>query len=160
MNATRERSKFSLAQRLPVAPALSRPITTTLPGGKNVKNSASFGTISALMASNQDNNYPEKDPMFSSLRKQFPILAGAACLALSAATYADTLEVPVGAQGNSTYVEQVRGLKQDEVTARLGEPLGIQGPVGEPAITRWEYPDFYVYFERDVALHTVKKHRG
>ena len=98
--------------------------------------------------------------MFSSLRKQLPILAGAACLALSAATIAETIEVPVGAQGDSAHVEYVRGMKKDEVTARLGEPLGIQGPVGEPAITRWEYSDFYVYFERDVALHTVKKHRG
>ncbi|WP_295803805.1 hypothetical protein [uncultured Microbulbifer sp.] len=98
--------------------------------------------------------------MFSSLRKQLPALAGAACLALSAATFAETLEVPVGAQGSDTYVERVRGLKKHEVTARLGEPLNIMGPVGEPAITRWEYADFYVYFERDVALHTVKKHRG
>ncbi|WP_066964119.1 hypothetical protein [Microbulbifer sp. Q7] len=102
--------------------------------------------------------------MLSRLRKQIPALAGAACLALSATAttsiHAETLEVPVGSQSSDTYVEQVRGLKKDEVTARLGEPLGIQGPVGEPAITRWEYPEFYVYFEKDVALHTVKKHRG
>ncbi|MBB5210541.1 hypothetical protein [Microbulbifer hydrolyticus] len=98
--------------------------------------------------------------MFNGLRKQLPALAGATLLALSVGAHAENLEVPVGAQSSETRVEQMRGLKKDEVTARLGEPLGIQGPVGEPAITRWEYNDFYVYFEWDVALHTVKKHRG
>lgn len=98
--------------------------------------------------------------MFSKLRRQLPCLAGAAFLALSVSAQAEELEVPVGAQGDATYTEQVRGLKKDAVTARLGEPVGIQGPVGDPAITRWEYADFYVYFEWDVALHTVKKHRG
>lgn len=94
--------------------------------------------------------------MCSKLRT--PLLAGALLLSMGAA--ADTLEVPVGAQAEDTYTEQVRGLKKDEVTSRLGDPIGIQGPVGDPAITRWEYADFYVYFEWDVALHTVKKHRG
>lgn len=94
--------------------------------------------------------------MFNKLRTS--LLATALLLPMGAA--ADTLEVPVGAQGEETRIEQVRGLKKEEITARLGDPIGIQGPVGEPAITRWEYADFYVYFEWDVALHTVKKHRG
>ncbi|MFC6635578.1 hypothetical protein [Microbulbifer taiwanensis] len=98
--------------------------------------------------------------MFSRLRNRIPQLAGAAALLFSLGTQAETLEVPVGAQGDHAMVEQVRGLKKDEVNSRLGEPIGIQGPVGEPAITRWEYADFYVYFEWDVALHTVKKYRG
>lgn len=94
--------------------------------------------------------------MFNKLRTS--LLTTALLLPMGAA--ADTLEVPVGAQGEATRIEQVRGLKKEEITARLGDPIGIQGPVGEPAITRWEYADFYVYFEWDVALHTVKKHRG
>lgn len=94
--------------------------------------------------------------MFSKLR--ISLLTTALILATGAS--ADNLEVPVGAQGENTRTEQVRGLKKDEVTSRLGDPIGIQGPVGDPAITRWEYADFYVYFERNVALHTVKKHRG
>lgn len=94
--------------------------------------------------------------MFSKLR--IPLLTTALLLPMAAG--ADTLEVPVGAQGEATHTEQVRGLKKDEVTSQLGDPIGIQGPVGDPAITRWEYADFYVYFEWDVALHTVKKHRG
>lgn len=98
--------------------------------------------------------------MFSRLRSRIPYLAGAAALLLALGAQAETLEVPVGAQGGDAHVEQVRGLKKDQVTARLGDPIGIQGPVGDPAITRWEYADFYVYFEWDTVLHTVKKHRG
>ncbi|AMX02625.1 hypothetical protein [Microbulbifer thermotolerans] len=94
------------------------------------------------------------------LRSRIPLLISAAVLSLSFGARAESLQVPVGAQGSEVHVEQLRGLKKDQVNARLGEPLSIEGPVGDPAITRWEYPDFYVYFEWDVALHTVKKHRG
>ncbi|MFD1217756.1 hypothetical protein [Microbulbifer celer] len=93
---------------------------------------------------------------------------------ISGVTFADTVEIPVGSQGaaaegslsrgeaslSSGEASHLRGKKQEEVSVELGEPLGIQGPVGEPAITRWEYADFYVYFEYDRVLHTVKKHRG
>ncbi|WP_288129663.1 hypothetical protein [Microbulbifer sp.] len=100
---------------------------------------------------------------------------------ISGVTFADTVEIPVGSQGAaaegslssgeaslssgeasllSGEASHLRGKKQEEVSVELGEPLGIQGPVGEPAITRWEYADFYVYFEYDRVLHTVKKHRG
>lgn len=98
--------------------------------------------------------------MFSRLRSRAPLLAGAATLLFALGVQAETIEVPVGAQGGDAYVAQVRGLKKDEVSSRLGDPIGIQGPVGDPAITRWEYADFYVYFERDTVLHTVRKHRS
>ncbi|WP_299592990.1 hypothetical protein [uncultured Microbulbifer sp.] len=86
-------------------------------------------------------------------------LLGGAFLA-SSATLADTVEVPVGSQGYVTEADHLRGKKQEQVTTELGEPLNIQGPVGEPAITRWEYAGFFVYFEYDRVLHTVKKHQG
>lgn len=97
------------------------------------------------------------------LKSTFHLLAPAALAALLAgasAASAEEVEIPVGAQGKETYIEDMRGLKKDEVNARLGEPLGIQGPVGDPAITRWEYQDFYVYFEWDTVLHTVRKPQG
>ncbi|MEX2962205.1 hypothetical protein [Microbulbifer sp. TYP-18] len=94
------------------------------------------------------------------LSKAGTLIAATAALLLAAGAQAETIEVPVGAQGDDIPVEQLRGLNKHQVNARLGEPVTIQGPIGEPAITRWEYADFYVYFERDMALHTVKKHRG
>ncbi|MCK7597302.1 hypothetical protein M0G74_08465 [Microbulbifer sp. CAU 1566] len=79
---------------------------------------------------------------------------------ISSTIQAETVEVPVGSQGIAAEASHLRGKKQEQVTSELGEPLNIQGPVGEPAITRWEYADFYVYFEFDRVLHTVKKHQG
>lgn len=96
--------------------------------------------------------------MFNKLRNC--ALAGAATMTLALVVQAQTIKVPITAQGGDIHIEQVRGLKKDQVTARLGDPIGIKGPVGDPAITAWEYPDFTVYFEWDTALHTVKKHRG
>nr|WP_010130532.1 hypothetical protein [Microbulbifer agarilyticus] len=104
--------------------------------------------------------------MFSTTKMQhlmrnvcFAGLAGAA-LFTAALTQAETVEVPVGEQGYVEEAGQLRGKKQEQVTQEIGEPINIQGPVGEPAITRWEYADFFVYFEHDRVLHTVAKKHG
>ncbi len=34
-------------------------------------------------------------------------------------------------------------------------PTQSRGPVGEPPITRWDYPRFSVFFEYDTVLDTV-----
>jgi hypothetical protein len=41
------------------------------------------------------------------------------------------------------------------VQSRFGEPSNRHATVGEPPITRWDYPQFSVYFEHDRVLHTV-----
>ena len=41
------------------------------------------------------------------------------------------------------------------VQGRFGEPTNRHATVGEPPITRWDYPQFSVYFENDRVLHTV-----
>ncbi|WP_237056073.1 hypothetical protein [Microbulbifer sediminum] len=87
-------------------------------------------------------------------------LAVGLALGASSGSLAETVEVPVGEQGQVAEASTMRGLDKDQVTARLGEPVGIQGPVGDPAISRWEYADFYVYFEWDKVLHVVNKPRG
>ncbi len=53
-----------------------------------------------------------------------------------------------------------RGEKMPAVEARFGKPDSVQGPVGEPPITRWDYPRFSVFFEYDTVLDTVihRKH--
>lgn len=58
-----------------------------------------------------------------------------------------------------------RGMTMAEVRARFGDPERIlppdpataQGPL-KPPINRWIYPDFTVYFERNVVIHTVWRH--
>ncbi|MDN5863709.1 MAG: hypothetical protein L0I62_00605 [Gammaproteobacteria bacterium] len=55
-----------------------------------------------------------------------------------------------------------RGMTMAEVRARFGDPQRImppdpataQGPL-KPPIIRWVYPDYTVYFERSIVIHTV-----
>lgn len=39
----------------------------------------------------------------------------------------------------------------------FGTPQEKDDPVGKPPITRWIYPDYVVYFEYNLVLHTVMK---
>jgi len=48
-----------------------------------------------------------------------------------------------------------RGMTMDKVEAKFGAPSKRDAAVGEPPITRWEYPGFVVFFEHQYVLHTV-----
>lgn len=48
-----------------------------------------------------------------------------------------------------------RGEAMDSVERRFGTPQSVRGPVGEPPITRWQYPRFEVVFEGEHVIHTV-----
>ncbi len=48
-----------------------------------------------------------------------------------------------------------RGATMSAVEARFGAPANKAGPVGNPAITKWFYPNFVVVFENDKVLHAV-----
>ena len=56
----------------------------------------------------------------------------------------------------------VHGLTQEQVIARFGKPERRHAPVpasGEhptPPITRWDYADFSIFFEKHTALHRVE----
>ena len=53
--------------------------------------------------------------------------------------------------------KSVRGVSMDSLRARWGEPQSQRGAVGDPPITRWEYPDYIVFFEYDHVIHAVQK---
>jgi hypothetical protein len=48
-----------------------------------------------------------------------------------------------------------RGLSKAEVESRFGAPSSKQGPVGEPAIYRWNYNNYSVFFENNIVIHSV-----
>lgn len=50
-----------------------------------------------------------------------------------------------------------RGMTQARVATEFGEPSARQSPVGDPPITRWDYPGFAVFFEYDRVIHSVSK---
>ncbi len=81
-------------------------------------------------------------------------LALLACASLQA----DTLTIPVGSQGEAVEKPSL-GLDMASVKRQYGEPEKVHGPTGEPPITRWDYPQFSVYFEHQTVLHSVTRHR-
>jgi hypothetical protein len=48
-----------------------------------------------------------------------------------------------------------RGMKMNEVESRFGAPASRSTAVGQPPITRWDYPGMIVYFEHDHVVHAV-----
>ncbi len=50
-----------------------------------------------------------------------------------------------------------RGMTQASVESKFGTPTSRDAEVGEPPISRWEYPGFVVFFEYDRVIHSVKK---
>ena len=85
-----------------------------------------------------------------------PILRILLLVALGTATpaLAETLSTDTGnpaAAGDRPN----RGSSMSTVEGRFGAPSNRHAAVGTPPITRWDYPQFSVYFEHDRVLHTV-----
>ena len=85
-----------------------------------------------------------------------PILRILLLLALSAATpaLAETLSTDTGNPA-ATGGQPNRGSTMAAVQGRFGEPTQRHATIGNPPITRWDYPQFSVYFEHDRVLHAV-----
>ncbi|GIX21275.1 MAG: hypothetical protein KatS3mg121_0058 [Gammaproteobacteria bacterium] len=54
-------------------------------------------------------------------------------------------------------LQSLRGASMDAVRTRFGTPVDTRGPVGDPPITRWLYPDFTVVFEYDRVVHAFPR---
>lgn len=91
------------------------------------------------------------------MRSLLSTLLSTLTLLLSTQAFSDTLKIPVGSQGEGLEKPSL-GLTMDSVKSRYGAPEKVSGPTGEPPITRWDYPQFSVYFEYDSVLHSVTKH--
>jgi len=48
-----------------------------------------------------------------------------------------------------------RGITMSQVEAKFGAPSAKHDAVGVPPITRWDYPNFSVFFEHDRVIHAV-----
>ncbi|HUN27462.1 MAG TPA: hypothetical protein VMU67_14240 [Steroidobacteraceae bacterium] len=56
---------------------------------------------------------------------------------------------------DSSVPRPMRGARMSEVEKQFGEPATRHPTVGKPPITRWDYPDFSVFFERDRVIDAV-----
>jgi hypothetical protein len=75
---------------------------------------------------------------------------------------------PVGVTADTLLLDSVQtasavsrpasGVTKERVVQDFGEPQQRLGPVGDPPISHWVYPDFVVYFEHDRVIHAVVPH--
>ena len=90
------------------------------------------------------------------MKQAFVIFA----LILSLATQAQTLEIPLGQQGDQALERPNLGMSKEAVIAKFGEPADWTEAKGQPPISSWEYKLFVVYFENDSVIHSVLKHKA
>lgn len=74
-------------------------------------------------------------------------------------SFSENIEVP-----NKTYQSSTpkppKGINKRQVEARFGSPQSKYGPTGNPAIYYWEYPEYTVYFENNIVIHSVSKSKS
>ena len=88
----------------------------------------------------------------------FGSITTVATLSLPTLTQADQVTVPVGQQASRGAMPlPTHGMTQMQVEERFGAPEQRRAAVGDPPISRWEYADYVVYFERDRVLRAVVK---
>jgi outer membrane protein assembly factor BamE (lipoprotein component of BamABCDE complex) len=80
----------------------------------------------------------------------------AAGTGIAGLTQADIVAVDSGvAVKESDGIAPARGMTMSQVASKFGAPVTKVPAVGNPPISRWEYPGFVVYFERDHVIHSV-----
>ena len=69
---------------------------------------------------------------------------------------AETIAIDNGiAVKESDVATPARGMTMDQVSTKFGAPVSKTPAVGNPPISRWEYPGFVVYFEHEHVIHSV-----
>jgi len=87
------------------------------------------------------------------MRYRFLLLAAVLASSLAGA---ETISVDSGiAVKESDVATPRRGMTMDQVASKFGAPATKVPAVGRPPISRWEYPGFIVYFEREHVIHSV-----
>lgn len=61
-------------------------------------------------------------------------------------------EVPNNTSG---VIRPTQGMTMQAVEQHYGQPEQKVAAVGEPPISRWVYPDFVVFFEYNLVIHSV-----
>ena len=60
----------------------------------------------------------------------------------------------------SSIARPERGMHMAQVEQRFGTPITRHPAVGRPPITRWDYPQYSVFFEGRTVIDTVVPGRG
>jgi len=78
-----------------------------------------------------------------------------ACAAMSAALAETVVVDDKVAVRESSIARPKGGMLMSAVEQKFGAPLTRHPAVGQPPITRWDYPAFAVFFEKDRVIHAV-----
>lgn len=74
-------------------------------------------------------------------------------------THTDVISITEPSYSTPNSVEGVlrpkNGLSMNDVEQQFGQPESKSGPVGDPPITTWKYPNFSVFFEYNLVIHSV-----
>jgi hypothetical protein len=83
-------------------------------------------------------------------------LAVALIALLSGAVRAETVAIDDQVSVRDSDVPRpARGMNMKTVEAKFGAPQERHPAVGKPAITRWDYPTFSVFFENEYVIDAV-----
>ena len=77
------------------------------------------------------------------------------CLLLALPAAAQNILIPLEQQGLSSLPLPAPGATQSRVLEEFGQPDKQHPAVGTPKMSRWDYPDFVVFFEHDHVVHAV-----
>jgi hypothetical protein len=80
-------------------------------------------------------------------------------LLLPPPSLAETLEIPLGQQGEAVAGLPQLGESKRSVLERFGLADEEHPPVGQPPIIRWDYRSFSVYFEYEHVINSVLHHQ-
>jgi hypothetical protein len=87
------------------------------------------------------------------------LMAAGAMLLMALPTQADVLSIaePTYNTPNSEagVLRPTRGMTMQQVEQKFGKAQQQFEPKGTPAITRWQYSQFDVYFENQLVIHSV-----
>lgn len=87
------------------------------------------------------------------------IIIGALLLSATTITHAEVISIadPRYDVENSSQgvLRPTRGMTMADVEQQFGQAEQQFDAIGEPPITRWVYPEFSVFFEDNVVIHSV-----
>lgn len=87
------------------------------------------------------------------------IASSALLLILALPAQADVLSIAEPTYNTPNSAEGVlrpqRGMTMAQVEAKFGAAAEKRSAIGEPPITRWRYPQFDVFFEHNLVIHSV-----
>jgi hypothetical protein len=83
------------------------------------------------------------------------LIVATGALVFSSAFAQELTTPPPASTATPAPITPARGSSMDDVKAKFGAPSQEVPSIGQPPITRWDYPGYVVFFEHDKVLHTV-----